>query len=305
MFMYYPQWIPHFSDHIRPASDCDIFPLPPPAVLICRRFTVLADQRSIAFLLSANTKSNIKNNKLCRWKLKLSEFNYEIKYRLGHDNQGSDTLSRHSCMIVSHRSKDQVNTHRILCHLGETRMWYYIRSLNLPSTLQEVRDILSKYNVCARLRPRHLAPLPQDNAYLPDSNDPTETVELQDNDVFTPSSVSKDPDPAINNSDVQVVEIENKQYRSNVKLQMNVLPLEENGCEHMLILMVTEFHGQLVDRSNVHWFLHDVPTSFLSRRWSKTFTELISSKFIVVADGLTGQYITIKEIIVIIVKFAG
>ncbi|KAI0979689.1 hypothetical protein GJ496_007902 [Pomphorhynchus laevis] len=54
----------------------------------------------------------------------------------------------------------------------------------------------------------------KDNAYLPDSNDPTETVELQDNDVFTPSSVSEDPDPSINNSDVQVVKIENKQCRS-------------------------------------------------------------------------------------------
>ncbi|KAI0979245.1 hypothetical protein GJ496_004720 [Pomphorhynchus laevis] len=42
-----------------------------------------------------------------------------------------------------------------------------------------------------------------DNAYLSDSNDPTETVELQDNDVLTPSSVSEDPNPAINNSDVQ------------------------------------------------------------------------------------------------------
>ncbi|KAI0988697.1 hypothetical protein GJ496_006724 [Pomphorhynchus laevis] len=30
-----------------------------------------------------------------------------------------------------------------------------------------------------------------------------ETVELQDNDVFTPSSASEDPDIAINNSDVQ------------------------------------------------------------------------------------------------------
>ncbi|KAI0985779.1 hypothetical protein GJ496_004822 [Pomphorhynchus laevis] len=75
-----------------------------------------------------------------------------------------------------------------LCRPGHVLLRVFNRDSKYFDATEEVRLIEAndKYATVqfgsgriANISTRNLAPLPQDNAYLPDSNDPTETVELQ------------------------------------------------------------------------------------------------------------------------------
>ena len=45
--------------------------------------------------------SKIKNDKIMRWRVKLSSYKYDIVYRPGKDNKGADTFSRIQCSAIS------------------------------------------------------------------------------------------------------------------------------------------------------------------------------------------------------------
>ena len=70
-------------------------------------------------------RNKIKNDKIMRCKIELSQYFYDIVYRQGKFNVISGALSRVYCAATT------VNTHyRIrasLCHSGITRMMHYIR----------------------------------------------------------------------------------------------------------------------------------------------------------------------------------
>lgn len=57
--------------------------------LLGRKFLVYSDHRPLQWL---STKSD--NSRLCRWSLALQEFDFEICYRPGKENQAADALSR-------------------------------------------------------------------------------------------------------------------------------------------------------------------------------------------------------------------
>ena len=48
-----------------------------------REFTLITDQRSVAFMLDKRKRTKIKNNKIQGWRLELAAFIYKIKYRPG------------------------------------------------------------------------------------------------------------------------------------------------------------------------------------------------------------------------------
>ena len=60
-------------------------------------FTIIADQRSVAFMLDSRRRTKIKNSKVQQWKIELASFSYTIKYRSGKQNTGPDTFSRAFC----------------------------------------------------------------------------------------------------------------------------------------------------------------------------------------------------------------
>ena len=76
-----------------------------------RKFTLVTDQKSVAFMFSPTSRGKIKNDKIMRWRLELSCYSFDIKYKPGVDNIVPDTLSRAFC---SSTSSDLYSIHEAL-----------------------------------------------------------------------------------------------------------------------------------------------------------------------------------------------
>ena len=100
--------------------------------------------------------SKIKNNKILRWRLELAQYDYDIIYRAGKYNCVPDTLSR--SYVASMANTALYDIHASLCHPGVTRFHHYIKTKNLPFSLQEVRDTVARCHICSEVKPRYLKP---------------------------------------------------------------------------------------------------------------------------------------------------
>ena len=98
-------------------------------------FTIITDQRYVAFILDNRKRTKIKNNKIEEWRLELASFSYIIAYRPGVDNVGPDTLTRAFCASVTETNSNLSKMHNGLCHPGDTRMLHFVRWKNLPYSL--------------------------------------------------------------------------------------------------------------------------------------------------------------------------
>lgn len=58
--------------------------------LFGQKFTIETDHKPLTWLFSLKEP----NQRLIRWKLRLEEFNFEIKYKKGKENKVADALSR-------------------------------------------------------------------------------------------------------------------------------------------------------------------------------------------------------------------
>jgi len=124
-----------------------------------RHFTLVTDQRSVAFMFDQKNHGKIKNTKIMVWRLELGQLNYSIRHRPGKDNVAPDAMSR-ICSSMS--SVFQLRLlHDQLGHPGFARMYHFIRSHNLPYTSEDTNDIIDKCETCFRLKPRFFHPAPQ------------------------------------------------------------------------------------------------------------------------------------------------
>ena len=114
-----------------------------------RYFRLITDQRSISFMYDSKNHGKIKNAKILRWRIELSQYQYEIIYRAGKLNAAADTLSRAYSALLFCRSL--YDTHASLCHLGITRTHYFVRSKNLPFSLNDVRKVVNEGKICAEI----------------------------------------------------------------------------------------------------------------------------------------------------------
>lgn len=121
--------------------------------LVGKHFTLITDQRSVAFMFDNNRHGKVKNEKIMRWKMDLSCFHYDIVYRPGKDNLAADALSR-VCASIQSQEKVLTDIHENLCHPGVTRLYHWIRSKNLPYSIDEVRRVTNSCKVCAAVKPR-------------------------------------------------------------------------------------------------------------------------------------------------------
>ena len=80
-------------------------------------------------MYDSKNHGKIKNAKILRWRIELSQYQYEIIYRAGKLNAAADTLSRaYSALLFSSSLYD---IHAGLCHPGITRTYHFVRSKNL------------------------------------------------------------------------------------------------------------------------------------------------------------------------------
>ena len=236
LFSYYSQWIPKFSDRIKPLASCKTFPRPSTAVeafeslkktiedavvtaidetipfevetdasevaiattlnqngkpvaffsrtlqgselkhasiekeaqaiieavrhwrhfLTGRHFTLKTDQKSVSYMFDKRHKGKIKNEKFLRWRLELSCVSFDIVYRPGRDNVPADTLSRATCAMAPADSLFKL--HEALCHPGVTRLNHFVRTKNLPYSLDEIKKMTSRCPVCCECKPQFHRP---------------------------------------------------------------------------------------------------------------------------------------------------
>ena len=120
------------------------------------RFTLVTDQRSLAFMLDNKKRTKIKNNKILQWRLDLSSYDFDIKYRPGTENVVPDTLSRAFCFMMGEKTLEDIHTG--LCHPGVRRMLHYVRNKNLPFSTEDVKRVCSSCRACAELKPQFYRP---------------------------------------------------------------------------------------------------------------------------------------------------
>ena len=121
--------------------------------LLGNHFKLVTDQRSVSFMYNQNLNSKIKNDKIQRWRIELSSYHFDVVYRPGPDNPAADTLSRATCTAI-HSHTDLQRIHETLCHPGITRLYHFIRSKNLPFSLDDVKAIVNRCSTCSLLKPK-------------------------------------------------------------------------------------------------------------------------------------------------------
>ena len=140
--------------------------------LTYNHFVLRTDQRSISYIFSKKHRGKIKNIKLERWRMELSTYSFDIQHIPGELNISSDTMSR-GCSAISENKLSSL--HASLCHPGITRMFHFVKSKNLPYTLEEVRKITRDCSICAETKPRFVKP-PKSN--LIKSTQPFERISV-------------------------------------------------------------------------------------------------------------------------------
>ena len=118
-------------------------------LLASSHFTIITNQRSVSYLFKTEHCNKIKNEKLARWRLELSIFDYDVVYRPGSLNKSADALSRaySATSFASHPDKLR-KLHVDLFHPGVERLTHFIKQKNLPYSVNDVKTcFLSVTNV--------------------------------------------------------------------------------------------------------------------------------------------------------------
>ena len=104
-------------------------------------------------MFDRSNHGKIKNEKILRWRINLSCFDYDIMYRKGDLNTAADALSRVNCSAICNLDNLKV-LHGSLCHPGITRMANYVRQKNLPYSVEDIRKINSNCHICCEMKPQ-------------------------------------------------------------------------------------------------------------------------------------------------------
>ena len=123
--------------------------------LIGVHFKLMTDQRSVSFMFDHNGKGKIKNEKIGRWRMELSDFKFDILYRPGRYNVAADAFSRiNSCSAIIYSQSQLAEIHTALCHPGITRLLHFVKSRNLPYSVEDVKKVIENCKVCMELKPK-------------------------------------------------------------------------------------------------------------------------------------------------------
>ena len=142
--------------------------------LLGSHFKLITDQRSVAFMYSLKHNSKIKNDKVQRWRIELSQYSFDVSYRPGSDNVAADALSRAHCSTM-YTVEELGRIHDSLCHPGVTRLFHFVRAKNLPFSLENVKTIVRSCKSCAELKPKFHRP---SNSSLIKATQPFERISM-------------------------------------------------------------------------------------------------------------------------------
>ena len=144
--------------------------------LLGSQFTVITDQQSVSFMFGKLNHGKIKNDKITRWRIELSPYAFDIIHRPGKDNLPADALSRLVPTSRCSATIDLKSLHDQLCHPGITRMSHFVRSRNLPFSVEDIKKMTSSCRDCAEVKPRYFKP--QEPQHLIKATAPFERLNL-------------------------------------------------------------------------------------------------------------------------------
>ena len=93
--------------------------------------------------------TKLKNDKIMPWRIKLSQYCYDIVYRPGKFNVVSEVLSRAYCAAATVNALHRI--HASLCHPGITRIYHYIQRRNFPYSLDDIKTMTSACAICCEI----------------------------------------------------------------------------------------------------------------------------------------------------------
>ena len=125
-------------------------------LLLGQHFTLITDQRSVAYMYDTKNSSKIKNDKILRWRIELSPYSYDIQYRPRKYNVVADTFSQALCTTIS--TDNLYSLHSALCHPGITCMYHLVCSRKLPYSLDSVKQICKDCKICQEVKPQYFKP---------------------------------------------------------------------------------------------------------------------------------------------------
>ena len=120
-----------------------------------------------------------------RWRVALSPYSYDIHYRPGDCNAAPDTFTRVRCAAISSESLHSL--HAALCHPGVTRLHNFIRSKNLPYSVDNVKQVCRDCRICQEIKPKYYQPI---KSHLIKATQPFERISI---DFKGPLSSMKNP----------------------------------------------------------------------------------------------------------------
>ena len=95
-----------------------------------RHFTIVTDLGAVSYIYDGTNRGKIKTEKILRWRMELSECDFDIMYCAGKLNSAADALSRAFCAATHDNTLHKI--HNDLCHPGVTRLYHFIRVKILP-----------------------------------------------------------------------------------------------------------------------------------------------------------------------------
>ncbi len=119
-----------------------------------KHFSLITDQKSVAYMFDTKHQTEIKNDKIIRWRLELSTYDFDIVYRAREGNVPADTFSRVREMSLT--LDNLLELHRSLCHPGVTRMAHFVKSCNL----EDMKRITQLCKTCKECKPQYHHPRP-------------------------------------------------------------------------------------------------------------------------------------------------
>ena len=93
----------------------------------------------------------MKNAQVQIWRSELGNFDYRIEHRPGKANVAPDTFSTISSMTNEFSLS---NIHKQLGHPGISRLSNFVRTKNLPFSVEDVKNVCESCQVCAEIKPR-------------------------------------------------------------------------------------------------------------------------------------------------------
>ena len=128
-----------------------------PHLLSGRRFTVVTDQQSVSFMYNVSLQySKLKNEKIMRWCMQLSEFDFEVVFRPGKLNSVPDARSRAYCAILHESTLHSINSS--LRPPGITSLYHFVRDETFPYSLANVRKTVEGCHVSSEVKPNICKP---------------------------------------------------------------------------------------------------------------------------------------------------